>query len=162
MAGNRKFPKYSAFYYFKYSPKHRETLTEFDKTPLMYPLLIKSGRTLGLNLHWVPINARFVFMQYFTQLNKVHIEKQRKRLVRVLYKHIKTDPRLKPALKGIRVYLTPRVSQVQMIGTDEMNKYLLAKPKYFSHKLKNPKYGVKPTMGIRHKKRGSAILRRKR
>jgi len=56
-------PKYGIMNLFGYDPKHKETLPQYDKFPLIFPLEPAKGGFIGLNFHYLPPLARVSFLR---------------------------------------------------------------------------------------------------
>jgi len=49
-------------YFFGYNPKHRLTMPFYDQFPLVLVLNLQGKGFLGLNMHYLPLNSRTVFL----------------------------------------------------------------------------------------------------
>jgi hypothetical protein len=54
----KSFPEIGKMYLFVYDAKHKATLPFFDVYPLVFPVEYYSDGFLGINLHYLPPNAR--------------------------------------------------------------------------------------------------------
>ena len=67
---------------FFYSPKYRETLPVYDMFPLVLPIRFYTGKSagfLGLNLHYLPINARAKLLDsIYTRYKAKHLDENKK------------------------------------------------------------------------------------
>ena len=127
---------YDAIYYFKYDALHKEKLHKWDRQPLVYPLDIGSKYILGVNLHWVPIQHRIRFINMLKDINKSKL-KTRKRMTRIVYQMMKQDSILKYSIQGIRLYISKRMSKVQIIDRDKIG--ILMLPRYRADKVRGGK-----------------------
>ena len=61
-------PEIGGMYLFSYDPKHKNTLPFWDSHPLVIPIEYYADGFLGINLHYLPPNARIALLQ---ELSKV-------------------------------------------------------------------------------------------
>jgi len=135
MAG-RKFI-YNSMFFFHYNDPKTPNLPEWDKRPLVLPLLITGRHLLGINLHWLKIQDRFLLINWLQQANaKI---KNQKKIARVTYNMLKRTPRLRYALNGLRKYMVSRAKNVERIPKENINKLMLIKPRYFAKKTRRTK-----------------------
>jgi hypothetical protein len=59
--------------FYRYDAKNKLTLETWDRSPLVFILRRSRGYILTINLHYVPINLRLIFIKYFLQMNKQNI-----------------------------------------------------------------------------------------
>lgn len=109
--------KRDKIYYFKYNPKFKEVLPFWDKRPFAFPLMLSNTHSLMINIHWVPKRYKKRFIEFLLEMSQRIPNEQR--FARLTYNMIKSDIRLRPALKGIRLYINKRASGVKEI-TKEM------------------------------------------
>lgn len=57
------FPEIGAMYLFEYDPKHKDKLPFWDTYPLVIPIHYYNDGFLGINLHYLPPNARISLLQ---------------------------------------------------------------------------------------------------
>lgn len=115
--------KTSRMYAFRYNPKLKDKLPFYDRTPLMFPLNPGPSHTLGLNIHWIPQRHRKKFIEWI--LERSLDVKNKKKFARLVYNTIKGNAALRPALKGIRLYINHRATQVTEISRDEVGSFFL-------------------------------------
>ena len=63
-------------YFFRYDPKHKATLPQYDKFPLAFILDLKEDGFLGLNLHYLPKGQRAAMLQIFSKYRQEYRLKQ--------------------------------------------------------------------------------------
>lgn len=71
-----------SMYMFHYDPKYKETLPFYDRFPLIFPFKVSGGHFWGINLHYIPPQARAILMDNLYDLanNKRYDESTRLRL----------------------------------------------------------------------------------
>ncbi len=50
-------------YFYKYDPKHKATLTIYDKYPMTFPIKMYGNGFLGVNMHYLPVGQRRQFVK---------------------------------------------------------------------------------------------------
>lgn len=63
-------PGIGRLYFFGYDPLHRDTLPYYDAFPLTIPISKYDDGFLGLNLHYLPPQARAVFLDQLMEVTK--------------------------------------------------------------------------------------------
>lgn len=56
-------PEIGSMYLFEYDPKHKDKLPFWDTYPLVVPIHYYNDGFLGINLHYLPPNARIALLQ---------------------------------------------------------------------------------------------------
>lgn len=56
-------PVIGSLYFYKYDPKHKATLTIYDKYPMAFPIKMYGNGFLGVNMHYLPIGERKKFVK---------------------------------------------------------------------------------------------------
>jgi hypothetical protein len=88
-------------YFFYYDPKTKSDLPYYDRFPLVIPLEIYPDSFLGINLHYLPVNYRLLFLDKLldsAQLNK-NDEITRVRVTYDILNATKRYKEFKPCLK---------------------------------------------------------------
>jgi hypothetical protein len=62
-------PEIGKMYLYAYDAKYKDILPFFDKFPLVLPIKFENSGFLGLNLHYLPPNARASLLNSLTSLN---------------------------------------------------------------------------------------------
>ena len=57
-------------YFFKYDPKLKETLTTYDKYPMAFPIKLYRDGFLGVNMHYLPIGERQLFVKNVNEFKR--------------------------------------------------------------------------------------------
>jgi hypothetical protein len=60
-------PEIGGMYLFEYDPKHKDKLPFWDTYPLVIPIHYYNDGFLGINLHYLPPNARIALLQELFQ-----------------------------------------------------------------------------------------------
>lgn len=50
-------------YFFKYDPKHKDTLNIYDRYPMAFPIKLYKDGFLGVNMHYLPAGERRLFVR---------------------------------------------------------------------------------------------------
>lgn len=91
-------------YFFMYDPKLKGDLPYYDKFPLVLPLKREAGGFLGLNLHYLPLKHRVVFMRKLMKFAIYNDEDEIKR-IRITYPILNSLTRLKEFKPCLKLYL---------------------------------------------------------
>jgi len=88
-------------YFYYYDPKTKDTLPYYDRFPLVIPIQRYQDGFLGLNLHYLPIQLRLVFLDrlYDFLTNDNFDEKTRFRMTYSLLSNVGKYKQFKPCLK---------------------------------------------------------------
>lgn len=116
-------------YFFYYNPKTKDDLPYYDKFPLVLALNSYSDGFLGLNLHYLPVNYRMIFMQKLLSSGAVGVQYTKdydiKRL-KVTYDILKYTSNLKEFRPCIKKYLYKQMgSKFLMVKPDEWDTAIL-------------------------------------
>lgn len=101
---NRQKFLLGGLYYFYYDPKTKNDLPYYDKFPLVLPLKRESDGFIGLNLHYLPLRYRIIFMKKLMSLAIYNDDDEIKR-IRVTYPILDSTSRLKEFRPCIKKYL---------------------------------------------------------
>lgn len=101
---NRQKFLLGGLYYFYYDPKTKNDLPYYDKFPLVLPLKRESDGFIGLNLHYLPLRYRIIFMKKLMPLAIYNDDDEIKR-IRVTYPILDSTSRLKEFRPCIKKYL---------------------------------------------------------
>ena len=91
-------------YFFAYNPKLKDDLPYYDMFPLVIPLQRYPDGFLGLNLHYLPIQYRLIFLNKLKNFAIYNDEDEIKRL-RITYPILDASKRLKEFRPCIKHYL---------------------------------------------------------
>lgn len=91
-------------YYFVYDPKGKNDLPYYDRFPLVLPLKRHSDGFIGLNIHYLPIRYRLIFMKKLLNFAIYNDEDEIKR-IRITYPMLDASSRLKEFKPCIKHYL---------------------------------------------------------
>jgi hypothetical protein len=105
---NRQKFLMGGLYFFVYDPKTKEQLDYYDRFPLVMPLKRYDDGFLGLNLHYLPVKYRLVFMRKLMPLAIYNDEDEIKR-IRITYEILEASKRYKEFRPCIKKYLYPHV-----------------------------------------------------
>jgi len=96
--------KLGRLYYFYYNPKGKDSLPYYDKFPLVLALEKYPDGFLGLNLHYLPIKYRMVFLNKLMQF-AVHNEAGEIQRMRVTYDILSATRRFREFRPCLKRYL---------------------------------------------------------
>jgi hypothetical protein len=103
----RTFAK-GKLYFFLYDPKTKEELPYYDKFPLVLVLEKYDDGFLGLNLHYLPVKYRILFLRKLMQFAILDDEDDIKRM-RVTYDILNASKRFREFKPCIKRYLFPHI-----------------------------------------------------
>ena len=121
---------------FGYMPKHKDTLSFYDRFPLVFPIDLYDDGFLGINLHYLPqkLRAKLMDALYLTINNKKYDLTTR---LKINYEILKNSSKMrffKPCLKR---YLRGHVMQKFLyIDSDNWDKALFLPTERFAKKSK--------------------------
>lgn len=95
-------------YFFYYDPKTKSDLPYYDRFPLVIPLERYPDGFLGLNLHYLPLNYRLLFLDKLLDLAVLNKYDEIKK-VRVTYEILTTSKRFKEFRPCLKKYLTNQI-----------------------------------------------------
>jgi hypothetical protein len=105
-------------YCFYYDPKFKNDLPYYDKFPLVLVLQTYDDGFLGLNLHYLPIRERAIFMDKLMDYAITKDDQIMK--MRVTYEILKVTTRLKAYKPCVKKYLTTHLrSKILKVQPDE-------------------------------------------
>ena len=106
-------------YYFYYDPKTKSDLPYYDRFPLVLILEKYPDGFLGLNLHYLPLKYRIVFLAKLMQFASYTEDHEIKRL-RVTYDILAASKRMKEFKPCVKQYLHGHVrSKILAVHPDE-------------------------------------------
>lgn len=105
---NRQKFMIGGLYFFVYDPKGKDDLDYYDKFPLVMPLERYSDGFLGLNIHYLPLRYRVLFMKKLLNLAIYNDEDEIKR-IRITYQILEASKRYKEFRPCIKKYLYPHI-----------------------------------------------------
>jgi len=95
-------------YFFYYNPITKDDLPYYDKFPLVMPLKRESDGFLGLNLHYLPLRYRIMFMRKLLPF-AIYDENDEIKRIRVTYSMLESSSRYKEFRPCIKKYLYNRI-----------------------------------------------------
>lgn len=95
-------------YFFYYDPKTKSELPYYDRFPLVIPLERYPDGFLGLNLHYLPMNYRLIFLDKLLDLAVLNKQDEIKK-VRVTYEILTASKRFKEFRPCLKKYLTTQI-----------------------------------------------------
>ena len=106
-------------YYFYYDPKTKDEMPYYDKFPLVMPLKREADGFIGLNLHYLPLRYRIIFMRKLLTYAIYDDEDEIKR-IRVTYPLLDSSSRFKEFKPCIKKYLYTRIkSRILKVQPEE-------------------------------------------
>jgi len=106
-------------YFFLYDPKTKEELPYYDRFPLVLVLEKYEDGFLGLNLHYLPVKYRILFLRKLMQFAILDDEDDIKRM-RVTYDILNASKRFREFKPCIKRYLFPHIkSRILAVQPDE-------------------------------------------
>jgi hypothetical protein len=106
-------------YFFAYNPKLKDDLPYYDAFPLVIPLQRYPDGFLGLNLHYLPIQYRLIFLNKLKNFAIYNDEDEIKRF-RVTYDILNESRRLREFRPCVKRYLNNHIkSRVLSVAHDE-------------------------------------------
>lgn len=96
-------------YFFYYDPKTKSDLPYYDRFPLVIPLELYPGSFLGLNLHYLPMNYRLIFLDKLLDNAAINQDNEIYR-VRVSYDILAASKRLREFRPCIKKYMYSHIT----------------------------------------------------
>lgn len=91
-------------YFFGYDPKGKQDLPYYDKFPLVMPLKRTEDGFIGLNLHYLPLRYRILFMKKLLNF-AVYNEQDEIKRIRITYPMLDASSKLKEFRPCLKRYL---------------------------------------------------------
>jgi hypothetical protein len=110
-------------YYFVYDPKGKNDLPYYDRFPLVLPLKRQSDGFIGLNIHYLPLRYRVLFMRKLLNFAIYNDDDEIKR-IRITYPMLDASSKLKEFRPCIKHYLYSHIKS--RILTVEPNEWDVA------------------------------------
>jgi hypothetical protein len=131
--GTRAIGKMFMFYY---DPKHKQTLPYYDRFPLVFPIHFYPDGFLGINLHYLPLNARAKLMDaLYTTLNNQKMNGTTK--LRISYEILKSSAKFRYFRPCVKRYLAQHVAnQFLYIDPEDWDKALMLPTERFVKRTK--------------------------
>ena len=106
-------------YFFVYDPKGKDDLDYYDKFPLVLPLERYNDGFLGLNIHYLPLKYRLLFMKKLMNLALLNDNDEIKR-IRITYEILQASKRFKEFRPCIKRYVLTNVkSKILAVEPEE-------------------------------------------
>jgi hypothetical protein len=112
-------PRVGDMFMYAYDPKHRKTLPYYDRFPLTIMVGQAPGGFYGLNLHYLPLKQRAIFLDNLTAIanNKKFDETTR---LKLSYNLLKSASKFKYFAPCFKHYLTEQVdSKIMKVEASE-------------------------------------------
>jgi len=100
--GTPSIPKIGGFYLYQYDPKWKDKLPWYDIWPLVFPFDYVAGGFYGINVHYLPPNARADLMLRLLQAHGTGSLMDKRFRMKISYNII---TKFKPAIPCIKRYL---------------------------------------------------------
>jgi len=130
-------PRVGDMFMYHYDPKHRETLPYYDTFPLTIMVDKAPGGFYGLNLHYLPLKHRAIFLDKLSEIanNKKYDETTRLKLSYNLLKSAGKYKYFKPCFKH---YLTKHIdSKIMKVEASEWDIAIFLPTERFQKAKKN-------------------------
>ena len=95
-------------YYFYYDPITKDDMPYYDKFPLVMPLKRESDGFIGLNLHYLPLRQRIMFMRKMLPF-AIYDDNDEIKRIRMTYSMLESSSRYKEFRPCIKKYLYTRI-----------------------------------------------------
>ena len=110
--------------HFYYDPKWKKELPYYDTFPLVFPIHVEKDRFTGINLHYLPPNARAILMGHLWSL--LQDEKDGEKRIALSYQVLKSASKYRLFKPCIKTYLYAHVrSRYLFIPAEEWEVALL-------------------------------------
>lgn len=117
--GDRQKFLMGGMYYFVYDPKTKDDLPYYDRFPLVIPLKRQPDGFIGLNIHYLPLRYRVIFLKKLMSFALYNDEDEIKR-VRVTYPMLDASSRLKEFRPCLKKYLYSHIkSRILAVEPEE-------------------------------------------
>ena len=117
--GDRQKFLMGGMYYFVYDPKTKDELPYYDRFPLVIPLKRQPDGFIGLNIHYLPLRYRVIFLKKLMSFALYNDEDEIKR-VRVTYPMLDASSRLKEFRPCLKKYLYSHIkSRILAVEPEE-------------------------------------------
>jgi hypothetical protein len=130
-------PRVGDMYMYIYDPKHRKTLPYYDRFPLTIMVGQAPGGFYGLNLHYLPLKQRAIFLDKLTSIanNKKFDETTR---LKLSYNLLKSASKFKYFAPCFKHYLTEQVdSKIMKVEASEWDIAIFLPTENFAKKRKS-------------------------
>ncbi len=130
-------PRVGEMFMYAYDPKHRKTLPYYDRFPLTIMVDKAPGGFYGLNLHYLPLKQRAIFLDNLSAIanNKRYDETTRLKLSYALLKGASKFKYFAPCFKH---YLTSQVdSKIMKVEASEWDIAIFLPTESFAKANKN-------------------------
>lgn len=106
-------------YYFYYDPITKDDMPYYDKFPLVMPLRRESDGFIGLNLHYLPLRQRIMFMRKMLPF-AIYDDNDEIKRIRMTYSMLDSSSRYKEFRPCIKKYLYTRIrSKILKVQPEE-------------------------------------------
>lgn len=113
---SKNFKTSTNMLFFRYDAKDKDR--PYDKTPMILSLGSNSTHTLGLNLHWCPVQLRLTFLNIILNMFKQKIKSNQRFLI--TYRSVKSILKTLRLTPIIKLYINSRISSKGIIIPPEM------------------------------------------
>ena len=129
-------PRVGDMFMYAYDPKHRKTLPYYDRFPLTIMVQKAPGGFYGLNLHYLPLKQRAIFLDRLSQIanNQKYDETTRMKLS---YNLLKGAAKYKYFAPCFKHYLTEQIdSKIMKVEASEWGIAIFLPTENFAKKKK--------------------------
>jgi hypothetical protein len=117
--GDRQKFLIGGMYYFVYDPKGKANLPYYDRFPLVLPLKRQSDGFIGLNLHYLPLKYRVLFLRKLLNF-AIYNENDEIKRIRITYQILEASAKLKEFRPCIKHYLYNHIkSRILAVESNE-------------------------------------------
>jgi hypothetical protein len=102
--GDRQKFLMGGMYYFVYDPKGKANLPYYDRFPLVIPLKRHTDGFIGLNIHYLPLRYRVLFLKKLLNF-AIYDENDELKRIRITYQILAATSRLKEFKPCLKQYL---------------------------------------------------------
>ncbi len=129
-------PRVGDMFMYAYDPKHRKTLPYYDRFPLTIMVQKAPGGFYGLNLHYLPLKQRAIFLDKLTKIanNQKYDETTR---LKLSYNLLKGAAKYKYFAPCFKHYLTEQIdSKIMKVEASEWDIAIFLPTESFAKKKK--------------------------
>jgi hypothetical protein len=130
-------PRVGDMFMYAYDPKHRKTLPYYDRFPLTIMVQQAPGGFYGLNLHYLPLKQRAIFLDRLTAIANNNKFDETTRL-KLSYNLLKGAAKFKYFAPCFKHYLTEQIdSKIMKVEASEWDIAIFLPTENFAKKKKS-------------------------